>query len=189
MPEVANCRVGNHRRDRVPETFGRGYKCISRWSVCSIDQDGHCYQIAAGVLAAGRLAFPRQNSAMRQSTKATSRARSRGRPHEAGVAEDGFLPSHLNLFLQAAAANDVTSTMRSASRWRISSSGRSPPSQRPDVSLQSTQRRSAIGCMSEAVGRPATESADPNEPMRNVDPLLFAAGECRRRQRPQRSGM
>jgi hypothetical protein len=80
-----------------------------------LDQARHD-QVAAGILAARRrVALTESSDAAVGDSDPAALDHTIGE-HDAGVTENRFLRRHLTLFLQAAAANDVTSTMRSTIR-------------------------------------------------------------------------
>ena len=91
-------------------------------------------------------------------------------------------------FLQAADANDVTSTMRSAIRWRTSSSWTMATMATPArfFSVDQFDHHGAVGGI-ERGGRLVQQQDRQigDEAARDVDALLLAAGEGRGRQRPQ----
>ena len=113
--------VGNHRRDRIPKYLWARHIMHFQMVGVQFDQAGHD-QVTTGILTAcGRIAFAELGDAAVGESNPAALDHAIGQ-HDAGVTEDGFLPCHLTFFLYAAAANNVTSTIRSAIRWRISSS-------------------------------------------------------------------
>ena len=114
--------IGDHRRDRIPEHLWARHVMRFEMVGVQLDQAGHD-QVAAGVLAArGRVALAELGDAAIGESDPAALDHAIGQ-HDAGIAEDGLVAVVIShLFLHAAAANDVTSTIRSAIRWRISSS-------------------------------------------------------------------
>ena len=183
--------VGDDGGDRIPVHLRARHVVRFEMIGVQLDQAGHD-QVAAGVLAAcRRIALAELGDAAVGEGDPAALDHAVGQ-HDAGVAEDGLVPcrSH-HLFLHAAAANDVTSTIRSAIRWRISSSWTIATMATPwrFFSLDQLDHDGAIGRV-ERGGRLVQQQDRQigDEAARDVDALLLAAGEGRRRQRPQPLG-
>ena len=146
----------------------------------------------ASSLPAG--ALPSPNSAMRPSANAIQ-PRSITRSARTILALPRTVSDSVefisSIFLHAAAANDVTSTIRSAIRWRISSSWTIATMATPwrFFSIDQLDHDGAVGRI-ERGGRLVQQQDRQigDEAARDVDALLLAAGEGRGRQRPQPLG-